>query len=117
MIGLGEIIFSLIMFMAIWFTIFKFVMIYQGRKKLKKLVEKIEKQDKEVFIDGKKFDIKEALGLDKSKSTPVQEKPKEIKEEKVLDVPMKMKKVFPYGDVPVVDSAELKKQIKEDFKK
>ena len=122
MIGVAEIIFSIILFCALWFFIFKFVLKYEDKKNLKNIVKKMEDQDKKIFIEGKEFSIKEKLKLDKnySKGFPIptpEEKPKEEEPKEVIEVPMKTANVFPYGDVPVVDREKLKEKIKEGFKK
>ena len=70
MIGIVEIIFSLIMFCALWFIIFKFMLKYASKKILKDIVEKMEKQNKKFYTDGKEVNLKEKLGLDKKEETP-----------------------------------------------
>ncbi len=58
MIGILEIIFSIIVFCVIWFVIFK-LKIYYNEKTIRKDIEnKIDNQkNKEFFIDGKKVKI------------------------------------------------------------
>ena len=76
MIGVAEIIFSLFMFCMLWFVIFKFKLMYDKKKKLKNIPEKIEKQNKRFFSDGKEVNLKKELGL-KDKTVQVPEEKKE----------------------------------------
>jgi len=45
MIGLPEIIFSVIIFCVLWFIIFKFKLIYDEKSKLRNINARLEKQD------------------------------------------------------------------------
>lgn len=64
MIGIIEAIFIIIVFSLIWFLILKFKLILDDKKKLNGIVEKIEKQNKRFFIEGKELDLKKIIGFD-----------------------------------------------------
>ena len=71
-IGLAEIIFSIIVFSIIWYVIFKFKIIYQEKKILKKsyIEKRLDKQKLPIFIGGKEVNLKEKLGLIKKEEKP-----------------------------------------------
>jgi len=56
-----EIILSILVFCALWFFIFKIKLMLENNKMLKDIVNKMEKQSKKLFMDGKEFDIKKEL--------------------------------------------------------
>ena len=64
MIGIAEIVFSIIMFILTWFTIFKFVLIYQNRKLLKNIDKKLDQQGKKI-ICGKEVILGNTEEIDK----------------------------------------------------
>jgi len=61
--GLLEITFSVLMFGVTWFAIFKLKLIYDNKKPLKNIEQKIEKQNKKFVIDGKPIDLIKELKL------------------------------------------------------
>lgn len=61
--GLGEIIFALIMIILIWYTAFRFKIAYDSKKILQNIEEKIGKQNQAFFSDGKEINLKKQLGL------------------------------------------------------
>lgn len=69
MIGISEIIFAIIVFIALWFAIFKFILIYQSNNILKNIEEKIDKQNKRFFMDGKEVDLKKQIGISSNSVT------------------------------------------------
>lgn len=79
------IIFSLICFVIMWFVIFKVILIYQKKSLFKNIPDKLEKQDKKFFNDGKEVNIKELLGKEEIKKEVVEEVSEEG-EETIEDV-------------------------------
>ena len=79
------ILFSIICFVIIWFIVFKVILIYQKRNLFKNIPEKLEKQDKRFFNDGKEVNFKELLGREEKKQEVVEEI-KEEPEETIEDV-------------------------------
>ncbi len=70
---IGLIIFSVICFVIIWFVIFKVILIYQKKSLFKNITEKLEKQEKRIFNDGKEVNFKELLGKKEEKEEVVEE--------------------------------------------
>ncbi len=77
------IIFSIFCFVIIWFVVFKVILIYQKRNLFKNIPEKLEKQDKRFFNDGKEVNFKELLGKEATKKEVVEE----VKEEPIPKEP------------------------------
>lgn len=67
MIGWGEILLSIFSFCIIWFLIFKIKLMYDVKKILENIEEKIEKQKGNLFDDKDKKDLKKRLGLPENK--------------------------------------------------
>ena len=61
-----EIILSIPVFIVVWFVIFKVVIILEGRKILKNLPKKLEKQNKRFYDE-----IKKELGMEEKKEEVV----------------------------------------------
>jgi len=112
MIGIAEIIFSIIAFCVSWFLIFKFRLLWLEKNKYKNIVEKMEKQEKKFIIDGKNVDIKEQLGLTNN-SLGEQTKPNEDGQA-VTD---SSSESFRDKKVPLDNKEDKVKKIKEGFKK
>lgn len=74
MIGLGEIIIAIISFCIIWFLIFKIRLMYDVKKILENIEEKIEKQTGNLFTQEAKQDLKGKLGLEENQVDNVEEK-------------------------------------------
>jgi hypothetical protein len=66
-----ELLFAIPIFILIWFIIFKVKLKYDKAKLLKDLPEKIRKQDKKFYSDGKEIDLKKSLGLEVEKKEVV----------------------------------------------
>jgi len=77
---IGLIIFSIICFVIIWFVIFKIVLIYQKKNLFKNIPDKLEKQNKRFFNDGREVNFKELLGKESEKEEVVEEVNEEPKE-------------------------------------
>ena len=78
------IIFSIFCFIIIWFVIFKVILKVQKRNLFKNIPEKLDKQDKRFFNDGKEVNFKELLGKEATKKEVVEEvseEPEEIIED------------------------------------
>ncbi len=56
-----EILLCILVSCVIWFFVFQIRLMCDNKKILKDIANKIEKQNKKFFIDGKEFDIKKEL--------------------------------------------------------
>ncbi len=99
---IGEIVFSAIAFLIIWFIIFRVIIIYERKKMLKDIVKKMEAQLKRDLT--KQFDL---TPLEDS-SSPLEQDKKEtfvsLEQDKNIDAKKEMKK-------------KLNKKLKEKLKK
>jgi len=75
------ILFSIICFIIIWFVIFKVILKVQKRNLFRNIPEKLEKQDKRFFNNGKEVNFKELLGREEKKEEVVEEVSEEPEEE------------------------------------
>ena len=65
-----EILLSILVFCTIWFFIFKIKLLFDNKKILKDIANKIEKQNKRFFIDGKEVNLIKELKLQRVPKAP-----------------------------------------------
>lgn len=86
MIGVTEIIFSIIIFCVIWFLVFKFKLLYDEKSKIRNINERLEKQDikvPELLVEMKGHNDKIAAKIQEEK----EKKEAAIKEKKAAKKP------------------------------
>jgi len=91
-----EIIFSIPVFIFIWYMIFKVIMKVQKKKLFVDIPGKMEKQQKKFYNDGKEVNVKQLLGIEevkKDEETPetTKEPTKEAQPETPEETPKKAK--------------------------
>lgn len=82
MIGFLEIIMSLIVFIIIWFVIFKIKLMMDKRVNVEKVLKRLDKQQiKTAVLDGKQVNLADNIRANLKEEEKVESKKKENKEE------------------------------------